>query len=85
MYNYNLYSRPATTPIDRRTQGHTPSEFTADPDGIELYESLEPEITDLMAARNEVFQTYQQRIEHALYNDSNQTKNLLSLPASRLG
>lgn len=64
----DLPSRPLPSPLD----------FTSD---MRLYEELQPEIIDIMAARNEVFLSFQNRVESALMNDNDP----VSSPPSRLG
>lgn len=64
----DLPSRPLPSPLD----------FVSD---TRLYEELQPEIIDIMAARNEVFLSFQNRVESALMND----RDPISNPPSRLG
>nr|XP_039259209.1 uncharacterized protein LOC120335694 [Styela clava] len=68
----DLPSRPLPSPLDFAMESR-------------LYEEIEPEIIDIMAARNEVFQSYQNRVESALMSDNDRGNGLGSNPVSRLG
>lgn len=66
------HPRPAPSPLD----------YT---DDVRLYDDIEPEIMNIMTMRNELYQSYQNRIESVLQNDDNYYKDLRSMPVSRLG